>query len=126
MNDFKRLYRTMDIWKAQLLTSALEDSGIACYHQQGYTSGLELSPFTISAPIIAENIVYVAGDREAEAKEILEQMPFDRDEENPPINLHEKVDPEMKSMVKWLYAAFLGLPFIIVFIMYFFRHFIRF
>ena len=126
MDDFKRLYRTMDIWKAQLLTSALEESGIACYHQQGYTSGLELSPFTISAPILAENIVYVAGDRVEEAKEILEQMPFDREEENPPINLHEKVAPEMKSTVKWLYAALLGLPFIVAFIVYVFKHLLRF
>lgn len=79
MREFVEVFKHQQPFVAEMAMEAFKENGIACFMQQGTVTVLVLSPVAPAAGIGIEYIVYVHLSRLEEAKEIVNELPIDKE-----------------------------------------------
>ncbi len=107
MNDHKLLFRSDMLWKSSMLQDALREAGIPFYLQEGNVSGITFSPGTQAH--LMEHLVFVPENLYDKANEVLESLPFDKEEVTTPLNLQPQSNLSRKIIMGFIYYTLLAM-----------------
>lgn len=115
MRAFIEVFRHQQPFVAEMAMEELRKKGINCFMQEGTVSGLEMSPVCPAAAPGVEYVVYVHRTLMEEAKNIITELPLDKELLN--VSWMKTMDSKRQKLL-WTYWAFLIIPGVIFLILY--------
>lgn len=123
MLEFVEVFKHQQPFVAEMAMEAFKENGIACFMQQGTVTGLVLSPVAPAAGMGIEYIVYVHCSRLEEAKEIVNELPIDKELLN--VKWIKSHDPKRQRLIRFYWLLFIIIPTITTFIVYIYVWLVR-
>ncbi len=123
MKNFVEVFRHQQPFLADMVIETLKRHDIPCYLQQGSITGILLSPVFPAAGPGVEYVVFAAKNRVDEARELIKELPIDKEQMKVPWRISPEPQPKRRRRL-WLYwAIVLGLPIILMLLQHLFQIF---